>query len=80
MKKSGGEERKEEKERRATWLELFYDLVFVAVVTQLAENLDHNEQYFFNKVYPHKARCTLCSGMVCMDWCYFFATRFSGSF
>ncbi|MGB7632749.1 MAG: low temperature requirement protein A [Nitrososphaeraceae archaeon] len=42
MKKSGGEERKEEKERRATWLELFYDLVFVAVVTQLAENLDHN--------------------------------------
>ena len=42
MKKSGGEERKEEKERRATWLELFYDLVFVAVVSQLAENLDHN--------------------------------------
>ena len=42
MKKSDGEERKEEKERRATWLELFYDLVFVAVVSQLAENLDHN--------------------------------------
>src|SRR5918996_104370 len=42
MKKSDREERKEEKERRATWLELFYDLVFVAVVSQLAENLDHD--------------------------------------
>lgn len=40
--KSGGQERKEEKERHATWLELFYDLVFVAVVSQLAENLDHD--------------------------------------
>ena len=40
MKRSDGEERKEEKERRATWLELFYDLVFVAVVSQLAENLE----------------------------------------
>lgn len=40
--KSDKEGRKEEKERHATWLELFYDLVFVAVVSQLAENLDHD--------------------------------------
>src|SRR5687768_14084216 len=39
---SDKEGRKEEKERHATWLELFYDLVFVAVVSQLAENLDHD--------------------------------------
>lgn len=42
MKKSNREEKKEEKERHATWLELFYDLVFVAVVSQLSENLDHD--------------------------------------
>jgi low temperature requirement protein LtrA len=36
------EERKEEKERHATWLELFYDLVFVVVISQLSENLDHD--------------------------------------
>ncbi|GJD20460.1 low temperature requirement A [Rivularia sp. IAM M-261] len=29
----------EESERRATWLELFYDLVFVVAVSQLAHNL-----------------------------------------
>lgn len=40
--KSDREGRKEEKEGHATWLELFYDLVFVPVVSQLAENLDHN--------------------------------------
>ena len=71
MKKSGGEERKEEKERRATWLELFYDLVFVAVVTQLAENLNHN----ISLIGLLSFRCTLCSGMVCMDWCYFFCYK-----
>jgi low temperature requirement protein LtrA len=38
--KSDREEKKEEKERHATALELFYDLVFVAVVSQLAENFD----------------------------------------
>jgi low temperature requirement protein LtrA len=42
MKNSDNKERKEEKERHATWLELFYDLVFVAVVSQLSENLSHN--------------------------------------
>jgi low temperature requirement protein LtrA len=42
MNKSNREERKEGKERHATWLELFYDLVFVAVVSQLSENLSHN--------------------------------------
>ena len=40
--KSDGEGRKQEKERHATWLELFYDLVFVAVVSQLVENLNHD--------------------------------------
>jgi low temperature requirement protein LtrA len=42
MKRYDGEERKGEKERHATWLELFYDLVFVAVISQLSENLDHD--------------------------------------
>ena len=42
MKNTDSEKRKEEKERHATWLELFYDLVFVAVVSQLSENLSHN--------------------------------------
>jgi low temperature requirement protein LtrA len=34
MNKSNRDERKEGKERHATWLELFYDLVFVAVVSR----------------------------------------------
>ena len=42
MKNSGNEERKEEKERHASWLELFHDLVFVAVVSQLSEILSHD--------------------------------------
>ena len=42
MKNSGNAERKEEKERHASWLELFHDLVFVAVVSQLSENLSHD--------------------------------------
>jgi low temperature requirement protein LtrA len=42
MKNTDSEKRKEEKERHATWLELFYDLVFVGVVSQLSENLSHN--------------------------------------
>ena len=42
MKNSGNAERKEEKERHASWLELFQDLVFVAVVSQLSENLSHD--------------------------------------
>ena len=29
----------EEKERRATWLELFYDLIYVAVIAQLSHKL-----------------------------------------
>jgi low temperature requirement protein LtrA len=29
-------------QRHATWLELFYDLVFVVVISQLALNLDHD--------------------------------------
>lgn len=31
-----------ERERHATWLELFYDLVFVAAISQLAGNLNHD--------------------------------------
>jgi low temperature requirement protein LtrA len=42
LKYFGNEERKEEKERHASWLELFYDLVFVAIVSQLSENLSHD--------------------------------------
>jgi low temperature requirement protein LtrA len=42
MKNTDNEKRKEEKERHATWLELFYDLVFVAVVAQLSEILSHD--------------------------------------
>ena len=42
MNESNREERKEEKERHATWLELFYDLVFVVVVSQLSQNLNHD--------------------------------------
>jgi len=42
MKNTDSEKRKEGKERHATWLELFYDLVFVAVVSQLSENLSHD--------------------------------------
>ena len=42
MKNSGNAEWKEEKERHASWLELFHDLVFVAVVSQLSENLSHD--------------------------------------
>ncbi len=42
MKNSGNAEWKEEKERHDSWLELFHDLVFVAVVSQLSENLSHD--------------------------------------
>jgi low temperature requirement protein LtrA len=42
MMNSGNAERKEGKERHASWLELFHDLVFVAVVSQLSENLSHD--------------------------------------
>jgi len=31
-----------ETERHATWLELFYDLVFVAAISQLAGNLNRD--------------------------------------
>jgi low temperature requirement protein LtrA len=42
MMNSGNAEWKEGKERHASWLELFHDLVFVAVVSQLSENLSHD--------------------------------------
>lgn len=32
----------EEKERRATWLELFFDLIFVVAIAQLAHNLNQH--------------------------------------
>ncbi len=31
-----------EEERHATWLELFYDLVFVVAISQLAHNLNED--------------------------------------
>jgi low temperature requirement protein LtrA len=39
-----------ERERHATWLELLYDLVFVAAISQLASNLDKDFSFvgFFN--------------------------------
>jgi low temperature requirement protein LtrA len=40
-----GLEKEREKERHATWLELLYDLVFVAAISQLATNL--NKDYSF---------------------------------
>jgi low temperature requirement protein LtrA len=35
-----------ERERHATWLELLYDLVFVAAVSQLADNLNKDYSFF----------------------------------
>jgi low temperature requirement protein LtrA len=35
-----------ERERHATWLELLYDLVFVAAISQLAVNLNNNYSFF----------------------------------
>jgi low temperature requirement protein LtrA len=35
-----------ERERHATWLELLYDLVFVAAISQLAENLNKDYSFF----------------------------------
>jgi len=35
-----------ERERHATWLELLYDLVFVAAISQLASNLDKDLSFF----------------------------------
>ncbi|HCF25842.1 MAG TPA: hypothetical protein DEV81_01160 [Cyanobacteria bacterium UBA11049] len=32
----------DDERRRATWLELFYDLVFVAAIAQLSGNLNTN--------------------------------------
>jgi low temperature requirement protein LtrA len=50
--------------RHATWLELFYDLVFVVVIFQLAHNLEEdfslNGFLFFS---------TFRSCVVVMDWC-----------
>jgi low temperature requirement protein LtrA len=44
MLRSSGVE--EERERHATWLELLYDLVFVAAISQLAENLNKDYSFF----------------------------------
>ena len=39
-------EKEREKERHATWLELLYDLVFVAAISQLATNLNKDYSFF----------------------------------
>ena len=41
-----GVEKEREKERHATWLELLYDLVFVAAISQLATNLNKDYSFF----------------------------------
>jgi len=62
----------EEAERRATWLELFYDLVFVVAIAQLAHELSGNFSFvgFFSFV----------ALFVPIWWCWvgatFWATRF----
>ncbi len=61
-----------EKERRATWLELFYDLVFVVAIAELAHNLEGHVSLsgFFGFV----------ALFVPIWWCWvgatFYATRF----
>ncbi|HEY5996219.1 MAG TPA: low temperature requirement protein A [Candidatus Deferrimicrobiaceae bacterium] len=61
-----------ERERHATWLELFYDLVFVAAVAQLASAL------FADYTYPGMLR--FCLLMVPVWWAWvghtFYLTRF----
>jgi low temperature requirement protein LtrA len=37
-----GSEKEKERERHASWLELFYDLVFAVAISQLGQNLSHN--------------------------------------
>ena len=41
-----GIEKERERERHATWLELLYDLVFVAAISQLAANLNKDYSFF----------------------------------
>lgn len=61
-----------EKERHATWLELFYDLVFVVAIAELAHNLEGNISLsgFFGFVFL----------FIPIWWCWvgttFYATRF----
>lgn len=42
MKTNKDEREEGERERHATWLELFYDLVFVVTISQLAHYLEEN--------------------------------------
>ena len=58
--------------RRVTWLELFFDLIFVAAVTQVAEPL--REHYSFGEV----ARLTPLFLLICWAWKgqAVYATRF----
>ncbi|HEY9905513.1 MAG TPA: low temperature requirement protein A, partial [Candidatus Sericytochromatia bacterium] len=61
-----------EKERHATWLELFYDLVFVVAIAELAHNLEGDTSLsgFFGFVFL----------FIPIWWCWvgttFYATRF----
>jgi len=62
----------EERERHATWLELFYDLVFVAAISQLAKN--------FNSDYSLKGLLHFTILFVPVWWAWvgqtFYLTRF----
>jgi low temperature requirement protein LtrA len=58
--------------RRATWLELFYDLVFVAVIAELSGNLNRNVSLL--------GFCEFVALFIPVWWCWvgttFYATRF----
>ena len=62
----------EERERHATWLELFYDLIFVAAISQLAGNL--------NRDYSHAGLLHFTVLFVPVWWAWagqtFYLTRF----
>jgi low temperature requirement protein LtrA len=60
--------------RKVTWLELFFDLIFVAAITQVAEPL--REHYSFAEL----ARLTPLFLLICWAWKgqAVFATRFGG--
>lgn len=59
-------------ERHATWLELFYDLAFVAVISQISHGLDHD--------YTLKGLMTACLLYIPVWWAWvgqaFYLSRF----
>ena len=58
-----GTEKEKEKERHASWLELFYDLVFAVAIAQLGQILSHD----ISITWIYRIYCVVCSSMVGMD-------------